>query len=204
MEPKLAHSIANRLEGDIVTGRLRPGEMLHQENLASRFGVSRQPIRAALEILGARDLAERRPDRSVVVAGLPSDKVDEIVAVRRLLEPEALALALDRLTDLDFLKARHALERFDIEPDPARLAEHDLDFHMSLYAPCGNRTLLDMIEKLRRTNIRAYLGQPLGSETRAACIEAHHDLLEACRRRDREGALTLLSVHFDIVKDRTS
>lgn len=131
-----------------------------QENLAKRFDVSRQPVRAALQISEEKVLVSRGPDRSVAVLGLPESASNETIAVRRLLEPEALKLAIRKFTDQDMLVARHALERCEIEDDPASLTEHGLDFQMAPYRPCQNQTLIQMIENLRRTSTRAYLGQP--------------------------------------------
>ncbi len=202
MDTNTVDTIVDAVESEIVLGQLLPGTPLQQEELAERFGVSRQPVRTALEILGARKLVSRRSDRTIEVLAISPSTSDEILAIRRILEPEALSLAFDHLNDRDMLTARQALEQFEIEPDYKMLAKFDLEFHMALYRPSGNETLLQLIQELRKTNLRSYLGQPLGSNARAACIDAHAAILAACRDKDKKQALSLLRAHFDISKVR--
>ncbi|SNZ19528.1 GntR family transcriptional regulator [Cohaesibacter gelatinilyticus] len=202
MDTESSNTISQTLETEIINGKLLPGSLLQQEELAERFGVSRQPIRAALDILSAKGLAEKRPNRTVEVGGLHLGAAEETLAVRKLLEPEALLGSIDQLTPADLLIAKQAQERFEIETDSDRLAQHDTDFHLALYAKCGNRVLLDLIVSLRRLNRRAYLGQPLGSTTRELCIHAHWQLLDAVSQQDSDRAISLLQEHFDHVKER--
>ncbi len=106
------------------------------------------------------------------------------------------------LTQADLLVAKRAQERFEIETEPDRLAQHDTDFHLALYAKCENRVLLDLISHPRRLNRRAYLGQPLGSATRDLCIQAHWQLLDAVTQIDSDRAIAVLQEHFEHAKER--
>ncbi|TQV68074.1 GntR family transcriptional regulator [Denitrobaculum tricleocarpae] len=202
MSTKAANHIVETVENEIVFGQLRPGELLHQVALAERFGVSRQPVRTALEILTEKKLLTRRADRSLEVRGLPRSAPQEILAIRRTLEPQALSQAFNHLTERDLLLAQQALELFEIETETQHLAQRDIDFHLALYRPCNSATLIRLITELRRTNIRAYLGQPLGSKARQTCIEEHHAILKACKSGNREAALSLLITHLDIAQER--
>ncbi len=202
MDSNIVNFIATELEAEIITGKLSPGALLQQELLAARFRVSRQPVRAALDVLGAKGLVTRRPDRSVEVSELSAEDAGEVLAIRKLLEPNALSLAIGRLTDHDLLLARQALERFEHEQAPENLVQHDTDFHMALYRACENETMVELIANLRKTNQRAYLGQPLGSKARTACITAHRNILTAVGEQDSETAVKLLIQHFNISKER--
>ena len=202
MDPKTANIIAAALEDEIIAGKLAPGTALQQEVLADRFNVSRQPVRAALQVLAAKELVARRPDRSVEVTGLSPSVGSEVLSIRILLEPEALAQAIPNLTVQDLLLARQALERFEYEDSPERLGQHDLEFHLALYRPCHNETMIGLITSLRKSNQRAYLGQPLGSKSRQSCIESHGEILEAVSDRDENRARKLLVAHFDIARER--
>ena len=198
MNPNIVDSIVNALEEDIISGKLEPGSLLQQESLADRFKVSRQPVRSALEVLGAKGFAQRRPDRSLEVSAFTSKEADEVLGIRKLLEPEAFRQAIPHLTDQDILLAKQAVERFEYESSPEKLAEHDLEFHLALYRPCGNQTLIDLIINLRKSNQRAYQSQPPGSQNRDRCIEIHQEIIEAVSNRDSELAEGLLIQHFDI------
>ncbi|WP_162933100.1 GntR family transcriptional regulator [Roseovarius sp. EL26] len=202
MNSNIPNHISTTLENEIINGHLMPGALLQQEELAERFGVSRQPVRAALDILGAKGLAERRSNRTVEVCKLHSEAGHEALAIRKLLEPEALAASMPKLSPQDLLAAKQAQERFEIETTPANLAQHDADFHMALYGRCENTVLLRLISDLRRLNQRAYLGQPLGSQARDHCIASHWQLLDAVSANDTTIATQLLLLHFDISKAR--
>lgn len=198
MNTKTQDLIAHTLEDDIISGKLMPGFVLHQEELAERFGVSRQPIRAALDILTEKGLAERCANRSIEVSALHTQTAQEIIEIRNLLEVQALTASMCLLTKQDLLSARQALERFIIEEKAENLFHIDMQFHMALYNRCNNQTLLNMITDLRKTSRRAYLGQPLGSHTRNRCIEEHQKLYEAVAEQNAHKATALLLTHFNI------
>ncbi len=202
MDPNIPNQISKTLEDEIINGRLMPGSLLQQEELADRFGVSRQPVRAALDILGAKGLAERRSNRTVEVCALHDGAAQEALAIRKLLEPEALRASIVNLTSQNLLAAKQAQERIEIETDTEILAQQDTDFHLALYGQCHNKILLDLITDLRRTNRRAYLGQPLGSRARNLCNKAHRQLLKAATAKDELSACKILIQHFDISMER--
>lgn len=87
MDPK---SIFSELKDEIESGELAPGSVLKQESIAERFGVSRQPVRQALDRLLGSGLAVRRPDRSLAVAILSVREATELCEVRSILEGRCL------------------------------------------------------------------------------------------------------------------
>lgn len=194
--------IATALRREIEGGSLPPGTVLKQELLAERFGVSRQPVRQALDRLLASGLLDRRPDRSLAVAGLTEEQARELAEIRAALESMALRAALPLLGDSDLRKARRLNEDLIEEDDPAALEELDVAFHRTLYGRCGNRRLLSMIDELRRESRRAYLRQPKGSNERVILHAEHRAIIDACARRDEAEALKALSGHLQMTTAR--
>jgi DNA-binding GntR family transcriptional regulator len=194
--------IATALRREIEGGSLPPGTVLKQELLAERFGVSRQPVRQALDRLLASGLLDRRPDRSLAVAGLTEEQARELAEIRAALESMALRAALPLLGDSDLRKARRLNEDLIEEDDPATLEELDVAFHRTLYGRCGNRRLLSMIDELRRESRRAYLRQPKGSNERVILHAEHRAIIDACARRDEAEALKALSGHLQMTTAR--
>ena len=188
--------IENSLRGEIERGLLPPGMQLKQEALAERFGVSRQPVRAALERLRAAGLLERRTDRSLAVAGLTRQQAEELVAVRLILEESALRAALPRLQPVDLRRARRVAEEIADTADPARIEDLDIAFHRLLYAPGGNDRLLAMIDGLRRDGRRVYHRQPPGSASRRRLAADHDAILQAAERGDTDAAIAALAAHL--------
>jgi len=200
MDPRSATEIVRHLEEDIRHGRLQAGLVLRQDALAERFGVSRQPVRMAIEILRASGVLTLRRDRSVEVVGTSEQTRRDLLAVRSLIEREALLLALPNLKERDLLKARHLQEEIEIENDPKRLEELDCAFHSALYRPCNNARLLKLIEELRREDRRPYHEQPVGSPARAQWSKQHRTLLSVSAAGNVTRAAAALQTHLAILE----
>ena len=198
MDPE---SIADVLRRDIEARLLPPDTALRQESLAERFGVSRQPVRQALDRLLAEGLVVRRSDRSLAVAGLSAGESRDLAALRILVEGEALRLSLPRLEPRDLRRATRLAEDLAEEENPAAIEELDVAFHAALYGACGNARMLRLIDSLRREGRRSYAVQPPGSVFRAAMAQQHEAILAACRAGDTAAAIRALAVHLRAAAD---
>ncbi len=198
------NGIITSLRRDIEAGHLGAGTVLKQEQLAERFGVSRQPIRQALDRLLASGFLVRRPDRSLAVSGLNEEQARELAEIRLSLETTALLASIGALTESDLRKARRLNEDLLDEDDPQQLEELDLAFHRTLYGRCGNARLLDMIDTFRRESRRAYARQPKGSEARPTLYGDHQAIIEACAARDADLARQALAQHLQLTTARLS
>ncbi len=188
--------IADRLRADIRSGRIGAGATLQQEALADRFAVSRQPVRLALESLRAAGWLEPGRGRSLKVVEMSPEVLRDLVAVRRLVEGQALALAMPRRGDRDVLEASHLQERIELETDPQALEELDAAFHTVLYRAGGNRRLLTLVDELRREDRRPYREQQPDTAIRAVWRRQHRALLDAFRAGDAAGAAAALDTHL--------
>jgi DNA-binding GntR family transcriptional regulator len=99
--PNVSETIADTLTELIFSGKLHPGQRLVQSQLAEEFGVSRVPVRDALHFLEQRSLVVTRPRRGVIVRPVSRQGLHEIFAMRRILEPPALAEIMSNLTEED-------------------------------------------------------------------------------------------------------
>ena len=86
--------VVSRLREAILRGSFAPGERLDQKEISERLKVSRSPVREALRTLAAEGLVEVIPHRGAVVAELSPDELEEIVAIRSVLEGMAARLAV--------------------------------------------------------------------------------------------------------------
>jgi len=175
---------------------LVPGAPLRQEEIARRFGVSRQPVRQALHRLVAEGLLAKRSDRTLVVIGLDERDAAEIANIRVVLESEALRQAFQHLDARSIRAARRIAEDLADEDDPLQMEELDVAFHQALYKGCDNHRLKRLIDSLRRESRRAYHTQPSPSANRKRYVEDHEELLQACEQRDISRALVALAKHF--------
>ncbi|MCV3766700.1 GntR family transcriptional regulator [Rhizobium sp. TRM95796] len=192
-----ADDIADHLREEILSGRLPGGALIRQDELAARYGVSRMPARDALRRLENEALIEIHPTRGAVVAPFDPDAIREIYALRALLETEALSLACPRLTEADLDAAETALARLEAERDPARIGALNSRFHLSLYAPCGNRRLIDLIDREHAAAERYVRRLLTGLDHQDQSQTEHRAMLDACRQGDTKAAVAILRGHLD-------
>jgi DNA-binding GntR family transcriptional regulator len=193
----LTQAVVERIKGAIESGALPAGSAIGQQELADRLGVSRQPIRQALPLLIAEGWLQSLPNRRLLVRQLESTEIDEIFAVRRMLEPVALAASIARATPAMLRRLNFALTESEEADTPAELESADVAFHEALYSCCDNATLLRLIEQLRRSLKRVYELKPSGSALRKAAIAEHRKLAALCERGDATAASAALVKHLD-------
>jgi DNA-binding GntR family transcriptional regulator len=193
MDPK---SIFSELQDEIESGELAPGVVLKQELIAERFGVSRQPVRQALDRLLGSGLVVRRPDRSLAVAILSERESAELCDLRAILEVAALEQSLPSLSLSALRKAERLNDELSSEYDPLQILELDQQFHLTLYSGCENTRLLRTITTLRRESRRSTIHQQPGAEERIDFFEEHAAIVSACARRDFDAAAQHLRRHL--------
>jgi DNA-binding GntR family transcriptional regulator len=188
--------VAEALRDAIVTGRLKGGERLHQDGIASRLGVSRMPVREALRQLESEGLVVFTPHRRVSVAALSAEELREIYQIRTALELLALDLAVPRMSAQDLAALGELLEQMDRVTDPGRWLELNRGFHRTLYRASGRARLCALIDSLRG-NVERYLRIYVsGREHRARAQAEHRRIVRACRRRQAAEAKKALRRHL--------
>jgi DNA-binding GntR family transcriptional regulator len=188
--------IAERIRADILSGLLAPGQPLRQEDLASRFGVSRLPVRDALVRLEARGLVEVFPNRGAFVVSLSADEVREIYHLRVLLEGDMLELSVPRMTPDDWRRIDAAHEAAIRSADGPAWVDGDWDFHRALYLPAERPRQLTMIETLRGTVARYWSAYSALPARTAEWLADHDAILQACRARASVAARRRLEDHL--------
>jgi DNA-binding GntR family transcriptional regulator len=199
--------LAGQLADDIIHGRLAPGVRLDEQELARRFGVSRTPVREALRQLVATGLAEHRPRRGVIVAIIPSERLDEMFFVMAELEASAARLAALAMLPTE----RHELEAFHLASQSAvhhgRTVEYEafnVGFHSRLYAGSHNTYLRDLLNgtRARLAPFRRAQFNLLGRLT--SSWREHDAVVRAISRGDGEAAAQAMRAHVMTVSAASS
>lgn len=188
--------IVDALQEEILTGHLRPGETLRQDELAARFGVSITPVREALRELGARGLLDHEAHRGVKVAEATMDGHEELAEIRAMLESYAARLATPWLSEAD-LGALDALvgrmEAVRDTPDVGEFRQLNYDFHMLVYEACGNALLISLIRQTWAAfEWSALMLIPSRMEV---AVEEHQAIAAALRARDADAAELVMGLH---------
>ncbi|QND55219.1 GntR family transcriptional regulator (plasmid) [Phyllobacterium sp. 628] len=192
-----ADHVATTLREAIVKGSVAAGTALRQDDLASRFSISRMPIRDALRILEAEGLVSIHPTRGAFVAKMDTTEIREIFTIRVLLEVEALRLAFPKLSRDVLDQADHALNRIDEERDVSRWGILNLAFHMALYRECRNARLLTLIEAQHNAADRYVRVLLSDAEFHTRSDTEHRAILNACNQNNEALALQLLAKHLN-------
>ncbi|WP_105565726.1 FadR/GntR family transcriptional regulator [Microbacterium halophytorum] len=202
----------------IVSGKVKPGGKLPPEkDLSEQLGLSRSSLREAVKALEViRVLDVRRGDGTYVTSLEPAmlleamsfvvelhqdDSVLELFEVRRMLEPDAVALAAGKATAEQVAEMQQTLATVDEQTSVEELVAHDTEFHARLAAASGNGYLASLLESLSSRTVRArvWRGITEGGSTRRT-IDEHRGILEAVERGDAELARALMLAHISGVE----
>ncbi|MDT9598710.1 GntR family transcriptional regulator [Sphingosinicella rhizophila] len=161
--------------------------------------MSRVPVREALARLEREGLAAS-PHRGYVVTALSGDEIEELFDLRATLEPELLKAAIPRMTSADLGAAAAELAAYNEDIDKADVAswgEHNLRFHMALYAPSGRRRTLDIVRGLLiNTDRYTRLVLTLGAGVNLA-KDDHGGLFDLCKAGAVTQAIALARDHIE-------
>jgi len=180
----------------IDRGDYQPGDRLVESELADRFGVSRTPIREALQRLETQSVLVR-DGRSMMVASLSHDELGELYIVRATLEGLAARLAAQHAApeEIRVLYEMIAADRKFLD-DPKRLSRANKRFHRQIHLASHNRYLIQQLEMVHRsmallaTTTLAAAGRP---ET---ALDEHESIVAAIEARDGAAADKALKAHI--------
>jgi GntR family transcriptional regulator, galactonate operon transcriptional repressor len=222
---KLHDQIVHKLGQRIVDGTFPQGESLPPEDLlGSNLGVSRSAVREAIKVLSAKGLVQVRPKTGTRIlhrshwhqldpdvlqwqadSPVQEELAENLVEVRRMIEPSAAALAAVRGTEEDFQllqKQYLAMER-EVE-DLEKFIAMDLEFHAAIFRAAHNRIL----ECFAATITQALgMGRALTLEIPGAatrCLPYHKKVLDAICARQVDGAEKAMWSLMDLTRQDTT
>ena len=169
--------IASDIRTAIRRGDLPVGEKLALESLGKSFGVSRMPVREALIRLEREGLVAFHPRRGAVVAGVTDQDLVEITHLRRMLEGDAIRLAVGRFQLPDIERAQAALDEARLTTDIDCQADLHWQFHRAIYAPCNRPMQLEMIDTLHANVDRFFRMEWREAGLRSSWIAEHERIL---------------------------
>jgi DNA-binding GntR family transcriptional regulator len=180
----------------IDQGQFRPGDRLVESELAERFGVSRTPIREALQRLETQAVLAR-DGRSLVVSSLDHDQLGELYVVRAELEGLAARLAAQHAAPEEVRvlwemarKDRELVDRADL------LARANRRFHRQIHLASHNRYLVQQLEMVHRS-MALLANTSLAAEGRGAqALEEHEAIVRAIEARDGAAAEAAIRAHI--------
>lgn len=199
-----AASIEKDLRRAIIELELLPGTRLSEQDIATRLGVSRQPVREALIRLANSRLIEIRPHRGTVVARISAKEMTEALFVRQSVENAVVARAAQsfdpwqrkRIASL-LLKQEEAAGKLD----HAAFREHDEAFHIAVATGAGVGIAWIAIADMK-THMDRVCNMTLQSEAdMARRVREHQAIMAAIDSHDVAGAQSAMDVHLRSILD---
>lgn len=191
--------VVEQLEEDIVFGRLRPRERLVEEDLVERFGVKRHIIRQALLELERIGIVVRLRGKGARVCEFTPQEVEQLYAVRELLEVKAASL-IPLPADKELVKELTAIHRAHSKAvemgDLKTIYRANIRFHQVLFTACGNPYLTEAINlfAMKSNVIRFYVGRD--PRMFAGSRDQHGQMIEVLKGGTREALINLCVRHL--------
>ncbi len=177
-------------------GTYRPGDRLVESELAERFGVSRTPIREALQRLETQGMLTR-DGRSLIVASLDHNQLAELYIVRTELEGLAARLAARHATPEEVRVLRDMVEEDrKLLGDPSALSRANRRVHKQIHLASHNRFLVQQLEMVHRTMALLALTSLAAAGRDEAALAEHDAIVTAIEARDEDAADRMLSDHI--------
>jgi len=193
----MSNLVANWIRERIIDGELKPGERIRQDAVAKACGTSRIPVREALNRLRDEGLVTLVAHVGARVARLDIQEVDEIYALRELIEPWVLSQSVPNLTAEHHARLHELIDDMDkVADDPQSWVERDRVFHLTSYSGAPLPRALALIEGFWNRSQqyrRAYTLRPDRVELAAA---EHRLLLTTIEQGDALNAEALSRVHI--------
>jgi DNA-binding GntR family transcriptional regulator len=187
----VSDSVTAALRGLIVAGALPEGERINEVHLSQRLGVSRTPLREALNRLASEGALTNAPGIGFSVKPLTLEEFEPLYGMRPILDPSALRLtglpSAEKLARLRDMNARIETAR-----DAERALELDDAWHLALIEDCPNPILLALIDRFMRQTRRYEIALMRERSEVLLAGANHRAVLAALKRRDLDAACETL------------
>lgn len=186
------------LRESIVSGRLAPNERLVEDDLAKEFGVSRGPVREALQRLEQEGLVESFPHRGTAVMDVSLDEIAKVlIPIRLILEDHAFHAVQGRLRESDVSTLTGCIDEMR-SANVQRAVEADIQFHQTVLERANKPHTLQIWLSIS-PRVRAFFtreGVPEDGEKRAT---EHRELLDVLRGNDAAKLSKILRAHIEVL-----
>lgn len=194
----------DRIKEAIRLAELQPGEPLSETRLSKQLGISRTPVREALQVLAQEGLVQIIPGRAVTVAAPSTQEVMDAIHIRWLLEPELARLAARAITPPQLTVLYEELDELDdavSRNDWAAWSAADNMFHETLSKACPNRLLGELSLQIR--NRISYLSSDVHDdlESMTSRTQEHRAIVEKIAAGDSDGAAAAMREHISMLRE---
>jgi DNA-binding GntR family transcriptional regulator len=188
----------------IIDGRLKPGQRLKEEDLAGQLGISRTPIREALLMLQVEGLIVATPNRGATVRVHTPEDLEDLYALRALLEGHAARRAGPRISEEQVVQLRESCDRFEeLSPheELRELVRENLFFHSTILDIAGSARLASMVRRVIELPLvyKSYIWY--SPDQKRISSHYHRQIVNALATGDAERAELVMKEHVFEARD---
>lgn len=197
--------IFSTLEQEILTLELKPGQALSENQLCTRFAVSRTPIRSVLQRLQEKGLVSIVPCKTTVVTPIHYAAVDQMIYQRLAVESMVLRDYIRASGPLDVEYAQRAMNHLvdqygkgEGSPDfkASAFRQADLDMHEVWFKKMNKMCLWETIRLQESSYTRFCMLDILATKNYEYVLQEHSEMLRMIKEKDEQGIEPLLTKHF--------
>jgi len=174
--------IAEAIRNEILSGNMKAGEELTQEMLAEILGVSRMPVREALQTLVQEGFVERLPNRHMQVVALNEVQIRDTFLVIAAMEVQVSEIILEKNLNID--RIEEVLKHLETEENEKKAADGEIEFHNAVISTLENKYLEQMYGKLLNGYV-TYAVKNLGEKEKA--VSYLHSIGKDFEKKNGEG-----------------
>lgn len=195
----------SQLQKDILTGKLKAGQKLTEQELCKEYKVSRTPIREALRQLETDGLVENILNRGAFVIGMSDQDYEDMFDLRKIYEMQAVRWAIMRITEEEMDRLEETfefMEFYTLRNDIDKMLTINTGFHQVIYDASHNRMLKKLLSSYQ--GYLKYKGHESVHDDNylATVLAEHRDIFKAFKDKDvRAGALAMEN-HIEKAKER--
>lgn len=200
----IADQIFEKLEKDILIGEYARGEILTENKLSEKLGVSRTPIREALRRLEQEHIIEMS-SKGIVVIGISKEDIDMIYEMRVRIEGLAARSAAELASDEDIKELGDILslqEFYTLKGEADNIKNADSDFHKKIYSMSKSFTLKDALTDLHKKVIKFRRASVSNNSRAKNSLSEHNAIYNAIASRDADLAEALTVKHVENARNR--
>lgn len=194
----LTAQVTDMLRAAVTSGEMRPGEHYSAIGLAEKLGVSRTPVREALQMLEKEGIVRIEKNRGVRVIQMSLDEIVQIFQIRIILEPPAAARGAEAATDADLEHIQNLHGKIldaAASGDGRRTLQADKDFHLFLLGLAGNERLTALDKELRNLVLTRGLVTIPSARSGQDLADDRREIIDALARRDARAVARAVREH---------
>lgn len=192
MERALQH-----LRAKVVSGVLLPGEQIRQQEMAEELGVSRVPLREALNVLADQGMLQHRPNSGYFVAKRAPNELAQISRMLQLLEDELIASMTwpddSFIAELKEINAQ--MRRCAVAEDWTPLVALNREFHQKFFSLSPHRLIFEEVQRLWPLADTFIATKMSALEARLRTVDEHDSIADSLARRDHAHCLAVMKAH---------